>query len=129
LAKAETAAEAEPEAPVDAAIVQLELGDVLPALTLKNEQGEDLDVAGLTENGDKGVVLFLVPKADTREFYLTRSSHLLFFSFLFFSLYPASVLTLYTAIHLMNQLVAPRKPVYSEIRTRRSPSSGMRSME
>ncbi|KAG6828373.1 hypothetical protein H0H92_008215 [Tricholoma furcatifolium] len=42
----------------------IDIGDVLPAgLTLKNEKGEDVDVAGLA--AEKGVVFFLVPKADT----------------------------------------------------------------
>ena len=36
----------------------------MPSLTLKNEKGEDLDVSSLAS--DKGVVFFLVPKADTR---------------------------------------------------------------
>ncbi|KAI9573131.1 thioredoxin-like protein [Boletus coccyginus] len=37
--------------------------ETLPSLVLKNEKGEDLDTASLT--AEKGVVLFLVPKADT----------------------------------------------------------------
>ncbi|KAK7689342.1 hypothetical protein QCA50_007133 [Cerrena zonata] len=41
----------------------IDLGDSLPSVTLKNEKGEDVDVATLT--ADKGLVLFLVPKADT----------------------------------------------------------------
>jgi hypothetical protein len=48
----------EPLAPVD-------IGDVLPAVTLKNEKDEDIQVADLA--AERGVVLFLVPKADTRE--------------------------------------------------------------
>ncbi|KAF8687867.1 hypothetical protein AX14_003579 [Amanita brunnescens Koide BX004] len=46
----------EPLAPVD-------VGDVLPAVTLKNEKDEDVEVAELAV--ENGVVLFLVPKADT----------------------------------------------------------------
>jgi len=41
----------------------IEVGDVLPAVTLKNEKDEDVNVAELT--AEKGLVLFLVPKADT----------------------------------------------------------------
>lgn len=40
--------------------------ETLPSLVLKNEKGEDVDTASLT--AEKGVVLFLVPKADTREY-------------------------------------------------------------
>ncbi|THU78927.1 alkyl hydroperoxide reductase/ thiol specific antioxidant/ Mal allergen, partial [Dendrothele bispora CBS 962.96] len=39
------------------------IGDTLPSLTVKNEKGEDVEVATLT--AEKGVVLFCVPKADT----------------------------------------------------------------
>ncbi|KAI5886699.1 AhpC-TSA-domain-containing protein [Schizophyllum commune H4-8] len=38
---------------------------VLPSLTLKNEKDEDVDVSALAAKADRGVVLFLVPKADT----------------------------------------------------------------
>jgi len=41
----------------------LSIGDLLPSITLKNEKGEDMNVAELA--ADKGLVLFLVPKADT----------------------------------------------------------------
>jgi peroxiredoxin len=44
----------------------IEIGDVLPSFTLKNEKGEDVDVSKLA--AEKGVILFLVPKADTRMF-------------------------------------------------------------
>ncbi|KAG6815944.1 hypothetical protein H0H87_010051 [Tephrocybe sp. NHM501043] len=44
-------------------LASVEIGDVLPAVTLKNEKGEDVDIAGLA--AEKGVVFFLVPKADT----------------------------------------------------------------
>ena len=36
----------------------------MPDLTLKNEKDEDVQVADLA--AEKGVVFFLVPKADTR---------------------------------------------------------------
>ncbi|PFH46912.1 hypothetical protein AMATHDRAFT_68800 [Amanita thiersii Skay4041] len=54
----EEAVEPEPEplAPID-------VGDTLPSLTLKNEKDEDVQVAEIA--AQKGVVLFLVPKADT----------------------------------------------------------------
>nr|GAT60427.1 AhpC-TSA-domain-containing protein [Mycena chlorophos] len=45
------------------ALSPIDIGDELPSLTLKNEKDEDVDVASLT--ADKGLVLFLVPKADT----------------------------------------------------------------
>lgn len=46
-------------------LATINIGDVLPSVTLKNEKGEDVYIAGLAV--EKGVVLFLVPKADTRE--------------------------------------------------------------
>ncbi|KAI0717934.1 AhpC-TSA-domain-containing protein [Fomitopsis betulina] len=46
-----------------AALATIDIGDNLPSLTLKNEKGEDVDVATLT--AEKGVIFFLVPKADT----------------------------------------------------------------
>ncbi|KAK7051763.1 AhpC-TSA-domain-containing protein [Favolaschia claudopus] len=53
------------EADDDAAekLASIDVGDSLPTLTLKNEKDEDVEVSALTE--DKGLVLFLVPKADT----------------------------------------------------------------
>ncbi|KAH8103399.1 AhpC-TSA-domain-containing protein, partial [Cristinia sonorae] len=45
------------------ALDPIDIGDVLPSVTLKTEKDEDIDVASLT--AEKGVVLFLVPKADT----------------------------------------------------------------
>jgi len=45
------------------AIPVIEIGDKLPDLTLKNEKGEDLKIAELAN--EKGVIMFLVPKADT----------------------------------------------------------------
>ncbi|KAI3607370.1 peroxiredoxin q [Moniliophthora roreri] len=44
-------------------IPSINLGDPLPNLTLKNEKDEDVDVSKLAT--EKGVVIFLVPKADT----------------------------------------------------------------
>ncbi|KAL1689543.1 thioredoxin-like protein, partial [Schizophyllum commune] len=38
---------------------------VLPSLTLKNEKDEDVDIGALAAKAERGVVLFLVPKADT----------------------------------------------------------------
>lgn len=49
----------------------IDIGDSLPSLTLKNEKGEDVDVSTLT--AEKGVIMFLVPKADTRTCF---SSHM-----------------------------------------------------
>jgi hypothetical protein len=46
-------------------ISSIDIGDSLPPITLKNEKGEDVDVPGLA--AERGVVLFLVPKADTRQ--------------------------------------------------------------
>lgn len=42
----------------------IDIGGSLPDITLKNEKGEDIQVANLAS--EKGVILFLVPKADTR---------------------------------------------------------------
>ncbi|KAH9177704.1 peroxiredoxin Q [Lactarius sanguifluus] len=44
-------------------LASIDIGDTLPSYILKNEQGEDIDVAKLTE--EKGVVIFSIPKADT----------------------------------------------------------------
>jgi peroxiredoxin Q/BCP len=44
----------------------IDIGDILPSITLKNEKGEDIDTGSIAI--EKGVVLFLVPKADTRRF-------------------------------------------------------------
>jgi len=58
-AKKTKAAEEKPQA-----LESIDLGGSLPTgLTLKNEKGEDVDVASLAV--EKGVVLFLVPRADT----------------------------------------------------------------
>ncbi|KAL0959053.1 hypothetical protein HGRIS_014353 [Hohenbuehelia grisea] len=42
---------------------RIDIGDSLPSLTLRNDDDEDVDIAALT--ADKGLILFLVPKADT----------------------------------------------------------------
>ena len=57
---AETPAAAPVLAPID-------IGDSLPSYILKNEQGEDIDVATLT--AEQGAILFSIPKADTRTSY------------------------------------------------------------
>ncbi|KAI9639093.1 AhpC-TSA-domain-containing protein [Dioszegia hungarica] len=41
----------------------MKLGDKLPKVTLKDEEGEDVEVTGLA--GERGAVLFLYPKANT----------------------------------------------------------------
>ncbi|KAF9508531.1 hypothetical protein BS47DRAFT_219911 [Hydnum rufescens UP504] len=43
---------------------ELQVGDVLPDITLKNEKGDDVRVKDLA-TPEQGVVFFLVPKADT----------------------------------------------------------------
>ncbi|CAL1710891.1 unnamed protein product [Somion occarium] len=58
--KAEEEAESSDAAPE---VAPIDLGDNLPSVTLKNEKGEDVDVSTLT--AEKGLILFLVPKADT----------------------------------------------------------------
>jgi len=45
------------------ALPLIDIGGSLPDLTLKNEKGEDIQVADLAS--EKGVIFFLVPKADT----------------------------------------------------------------
>lgn len=40
---------------------KLEKGDTLPSITLENEDGEEVDVSGLSTGG-KGVVIFVYPK-------------------------------------------------------------------
>ncbi|KZO90784.1 AhpC-TSA-domain-containing protein [Calocera viscosa TUFC12733] len=62
-AEAEVVAEAPKEAPKEPA-GELELGDLLPELTLKNQAEEDVAVKSLA-GADKGLILFLVPKANT----------------------------------------------------------------
>lgn len=42
------------------------VGSVLPDLVLKNEKGDDIVVADLAK--ETGVIIFAIPKADTREF-------------------------------------------------------------
>jgi peroxiredoxin len=48
----------------NAPALSINIGDSLPSLTLKNEQDEDVEISTLA--AEKGVILFLVPKADTR---------------------------------------------------------------
>ena len=52
------------EAGDSSALSLIDIGGNLPDLTLKNEKGEDIQIANLAS--EKGVILFLVPKADTR---------------------------------------------------------------
>ncbi|KAJ6628340.1 thioredoxin-like protein [Mycena sp. CBHHK59/15] len=64
-AKAEADVEADEgdAAEPETKLAPIDIGDSLPTLTLKNEKDEDVEVSSLT--ADKGLVLFLVPKADT----------------------------------------------------------------
>ena len=64
----------------------LDIGDTLPTLTLKNEKGEDIEISKLAE--DQGLVIFLVPKADTRQSSLFRPFYTL-----------ASIETLCSRVH------------------------------
>jgi len=59
-AEAEEAAEADAGVPT---LPEIEIGDKLPELVLQNEKGEDVQISELAS--EKGVILFLVPKADT----------------------------------------------------------------
>jgi thioredoxin-dependent peroxiredoxin len=43
----------------------IDVGDTLPTLILKNEKNEDIQIADIAS--ERGVVLFLVPKVDTRK--------------------------------------------------------------
>ncbi|EMD36292.1 hypothetical protein CERSUDRAFT_52082 [Gelatoporia subvermispora B] len=52
-----------PELTFPPELPNIDVGDTLPSVVLKNEQGEDVDVATLT--AEKGIIVFLVPKADT----------------------------------------------------------------
>ncbi|WVF70576.1 hypothetical protein IAT40_005368 [Kwoniella sp. CBS 6097] len=66
--KKEKEKEAEAEAPADAPAEtgprgQLKQGDKLPKITLKDNGGNEVDVSTIA--GEKGVVIFLYPKADT----------------------------------------------------------------
>lgn len=64
--KKEPAAKKAPAAKREKAEVSdgLNIGDTLPETTLKNEKDEDVNVKELAE---KGLVLFVVPKANTRK--------------------------------------------------------------
>ncbi|KAG6852919.1 hypothetical protein C0991_008149 [Blastosporella zonata] len=59
----EDAAEEEEKEDESSKLASIDIGDVLPSVTLKNEKDEDVDIAGLA--AENGVVFFLVPKADT----------------------------------------------------------------
>jgi len=61
-AEGEAATNPENEEPLPE-LQSIDIGDVLPSLALKNEKGEDIEISGLAT--EKGVVFFLVPKADT----------------------------------------------------------------
>jgi peroxiredoxin len=61
--------------PPTAKLSPMAVGDTLPSLVLKNEKDEDVDVKSLTE--EKGLVLFLVPKADTRTSFTLSLLHFL----------------------------------------------------
>lgn len=62
-------------AEAEAEVGELEIGDTLPDWTYKNEKDEDVEIAKLA--GEKGLVLFLVPKADTRELEQFWTKHML----------------------------------------------------
>lgn len=71
-AKGESTPEDEAEGSDDAAeptpqLAPIDIGDTLPDLVLKNEKEEDVQVADIAK--EKGAVVFLVPKADTRTFF------------------------------------------------------------
>jgi peroxiredoxin Q/BCP len=51
-------------------LASIDVGDSLPSLTLKDEKNEDIQIADLASEG--GVVLFLVPKADTRKHFVAK---------------------------------------------------------
>ncbi|KAF8804911.1 AhpC-TSA-domain-containing protein [Phlegmacium glaucopus] len=59
----EVAEEAVGSSSDNTALPSIDIGGSLPNLTLKNEKGEDIQVADLAS--EKGVIIFLVPKADT----------------------------------------------------------------
>ncbi|KAI0916155.1 hypothetical protein AcV5_003169 [Taiwanofungus camphoratus] len=59
----ESGAETSSEPVESPKLASIDVGDSLPSLIIKNEKGEDIDVATLAL--EKGVILFLVPKADT----------------------------------------------------------------
>jgi len=55
------------ETPAAPVLAPIDIGDSLPSYILKNEKGEDVDVANIAEKN--GVILFSIPKADTRTSY------------------------------------------------------------
>jgi hypothetical protein len=64
-AKVEEEDELDEDSEEEPSLKSVDIGDQLPSVTLKNEKGEDIDIAKLAD--DQGVVIFLVPKADTRK--------------------------------------------------------------
>jgi len=61
-AKPEESAEDNDKA-ADVKLAPVNIGDILPSVTLKNEKGEDVAIGEIAK--EKGVVMFLVPRADT----------------------------------------------------------------
>jgi len=62
-AKMEEEDELEDDIDEEPALDAIDIGDQLPTVTLKNEKGEDVEIGKLAD--EQGVVLFLIPKADT----------------------------------------------------------------
>jgi len=60
--KSDNLEEEESDSPQDT-LASIDIGDLLPSLVLKNEKNEDIQIENLA--AEKGVVLFLVPKANT----------------------------------------------------------------
>jgi len=83
----------------------LQIGDIIPDTTLQNEKEEDVDVKQLAEDG---LVIFVVPKADTRK----QNPHCLD------SVEPIDIPTLH-------QLAVPTKPVHFGMHTQNSQRKGM----
>lgn len=90
----------------DTELATIDIGDSLPSFTLKNEKGEDVDVATLA--AEKGVIFFLVPKADTRQSSLFRPFYAL-----------ASIETLCSRVHNPGMRLPRRLPRLYRIRFRR----------
>ncbi|KAF4566456.1 thioredoxin-dependent peroxiredoxin [Pleurotus pulmonarius] len=61
--KAKSSPEHEENTEDNDTLPKIDLGDILPSILLKNEEDVEVDVADLVS--EKGLVLFLVPKADT----------------------------------------------------------------
>jgi len=60
---AQDAEEPKPVSSSEVEVKELEIGDKLPDLSLKNEKDQEVAIAHLA--GEKGLVLFLIPRADT----------------------------------------------------------------